>query len=930
MKQTGWRQLFADWSWARGEGRFPIAAYSEFMPPPRIGQKPYGVWDTHAPFEDDDPFGWHVSADEEARELAPGLLIIARQLLDAMAALATGKGASRIGRLHLENNPYWPRQLAEQAAQLGHERSLFLSPLALAKTQDDKGRVRWTLFGGSHRGPARGFWKSFQTAPDARLGEAAARDAIRRILATAFTATSLDDLAAAGFAVLPTGALPDYPDLADGTLPEWTHPFLIGDHDAFDRVRYLLTFRPFALLPDAVRQAYFAGLLHLLPSPASLVFWGSPHYRKLDAELPFAKQILLLQAVARHASPKGIRVPQSGWLHANGHAHDAGLGPEKHSYRRTHRWQRMNREDDSTVVACEDHLHKVLFSAHPDDVGLYDKPMARNAQIWSREFRAVLNGPEADGAAIRAANAAVSGDRSFGYRFYYPPMQAGHHAIFWHRPLIAFRDGKETKTLDSVLRGFFATDTRGCDAHDEVELWPRFSGDTVSGDFVVSDAMPEEEDPALAQRHSGPERPKVWSFAERAKRAEAEFAEHLGGIADPTASAANALTFADTATRAFEVDYWNTIASLAEGRYLNKNTADTTLDPVTQARIPWPLRDLDKLGDHILDYYRALVRETGVPALVGEFAFPWRTDFDFPWMDGWLRNQKGATRERNLVVVIPGRNRKDAIVMADHYDTAYMEDVYGYRSGRNDGARMAACGADDNHSATSCLMLGARSFFALSRAGRLERDIWLVHLTGEEFPSDCLGARDLAQKLVEGTCKLETGPEQSVDLSDATVRGLYVLDMIAHNNEKRRDIFQIAPGSDRLSLWLAFQAQTAARMWAEGAAQWNAGEARRTLGRARRSPHGAAIPLMAKHLAPRAEIRFQDDPRSTLFNTDGQIFADAGIPVVLFMENYDINREGYHDTQDTMANIDLDYGAAVAAIAIESVARAATEALPEA
>ncbi len=49
------------------------------------------------------------------------------------------------------------------------------------------------------------------------------------------------------------------------------------------------------------------------------------------------------------------------------------------------------------------------------------------------------------------------------------------------------------------------------------------------------------------------------------------------------------------------------------------------------------------------------------------------------------------------------------------------------------------------------------------------------------------------------------------------------------------------------------------------------------------------------------------------------------MPVVLFMENYDINRIGYHDTHDTLANIDLDYGAALAAIAIESVARAAAE-----
>jgi hypothetical protein len=73
------------------------------------------------------------------------------------------------------------------------------------------------------------------------------------------------------------------------------------------------------------------------------------------------------------------------------------------------------------------------------------------------------------------------------------------------------------------------------------------------------------------------------------------------------------------------------------------------------------------------------------------------------------------------------------------------------------------------------------------------------------------------------------------------------------------------------------------------------------------------------------EIRPHYDPRSTLFNTDGQAFSDFGIPVVLFMENYDINRVGYHDTHDNMTQINLDYGAALAAITIESVARAASE-----
>jgi hypothetical protein len=42
------------------------------------------------------------------------------------------------------------------------------------------------------------------------------------------------------------------------------------------------------------------------------------------------------------------------------------------------------------------------------------------------------------------------------------------------------------------------------------------------------------------------------------------------------------------------------------------------------------------------------------------------------------------------------------------------------------------------------------------------------------------------------------------------------------------------------------------------------------------------------------------------------------------MEDYDIKRNGYHDSKDTTQNIDLDYGSTLAAIAIETVARAAT------
>jgi hypothetical protein len=37
------------------------------------------------------------------------------------------------------------------------------------------------------------------------------------------------------------------------------------------------------------------------------------------------------------------------------------------------------------------------------------------------------------------------------------------------------------------------------------------------------------------------------------------------------------------------------------------------------------------------------------------------------------------------------------------------------------------------------------------------------------------------------------------------------------------------------------------------------------------------------------------------------------------VENYDIDRTGFHDTHGTMANIGLDYDAALCAITIEHV-----------
>ncbi len=71
------------------------------------------------------------------------------------------------------------------------------------------------------------------------------------------------------------------------------------------------------------------------------------------------------------------------------------------------------------------------------------------------------------------------------------------------------------------------------------------------------------------------------------------------------------LTFKHTATRAFEEDYWNMIAHLSTGDYVNKNNADCVLDKNTQALLKHTNRDLEKMGDYLLDYYEQLIEAEG-------------------------------------------------------------------------------------------------------------------------------------------------------------------------------------------------------------------------------------------------------------------------------------------------------------------------------
>lgn len=867
-----------------GEGRFPLRAYSEYMPAQFVGWKPCARGNGRAVATLD---AAQIDEYEWAHDVAPGLDRIAAHLIDELEKLARGDRHA-LSHTLLDGNPAWPAELAAAAAagRFAGEPIVIALTLALSRTHDDKGNDRWTLFGASR--------------------EHAALDGV------------------------PLEALVRW---AGGT--RWVE--VERDAASLAGIDTVVTLTPFAELPDHVRAAYLSRAIRIVPSPASLVFLHHPRYRALERELPRATQIPLLHLFPRVERRYAIRIPQSGWLDEG----DGGGGGHRvvSHIARTHRWQRIARDAGIPEGAFHDKVSTALFSTDPAVLGLYDKPLARNAQIWTEDYRLVLDGPTADGAAIERAARAVEAGGRFGYRMYFPPMRAGVRELFWHVPLIAKRGerfaGAPVGTLTAERAG--AAPIRldpqllARPGHVAAAALPAIDGRPTAChnarkllDARATLGAPLE--PSFAR--SLLRLAKAHSLEDYLATAIREAGECIGAPADPGAP----IVLDRLGGRDFEERIWRSIAELAEGAFRQKENADGIA--VNRGKTGGPAaraahvevaerRDLEALGDFLHGRYRASIEAHGMTgrAEVVDHVFRWDTDFAFPWMEGWAKN-RDAPRERNIVLMIPGRDRGEAVIMADHYDTAYMEDVYDADRG-GDTLRAPASGADDNHSATTALLLAAEHLLPLSRDGKLARDVWLVHLTGEEFPADSLGARAICQALVEQRLAFtsETGARREV--SRVRIAGAFVLDMIGHNTQRDLDVFQIAPGEGAAALALARRAQRANQRWNRAAAMWNTGPDRRGKGRAQRMPDGSAPPPPFAHLALHGEVRVEWEPASALYNTDGQVFSDVGVPVVLFMENYDISRTGYHDTLDTMANIDLDYCAALTAIAIESVADAA-------
>ncbi len=222
--------------------------------------------------------------------------------------------------------------------------------------------------------------------------------------------------------------------------------------------------------------------------------------------------------------------------------------------------------------------------------------------------------------------------------------------------------------------------------------------------------------------------------------------------------------------------------------------------------------------------------------------------------------------QSNLLAVIPGSDPGlKPIVIAGHIDTAFCEDVF-----RATAKRLSSPGADDNATGTALLLSAARVLPGLKPL----RDIWLLHLTAEEFPADGAGARYFVSQLLK----------DKVDIA-----GVVLADSIGCR-QKSDNIFQLNSGDTKASLLMAKIAMDA-----------------------------------AKQLPPfDAVLRTRFDQDSSLYNTDGVVFSDNGYSVLHFSEYVNkpenMYHKGHHYSTDTSGQIDVKYASSIAKVAIETAA----------
>jgi hypothetical protein len=262
-----------------------------------------------------------------------------------------------------------------------------------------------------------------------------------------------------------------------------------------------------------------------------------------------------------------------------------------------------------------------------------------------------------------------------------------------------------------------------------------------------------------------------------------------------------------------------------------------------------PDHDLERMVDYLEERYRVLSIQTV------RQRFTWR-----------------GIAQSNLIAILPGTEGGPPVVMADHIDTACEEDTFARTR-----QRVTSHGADDNATATAAL-LGAA---AVLRDAHPRHDIWLVHLTGEEFPADDLGARHFLSEAMRAR---------------QDIRAVVITDFIGWHHPGK-PAFQINPTSIAGSERMAALALDAARQLA---------------------------PELAVIYAARNQLR------NSVFQTDLQEFEFYGIPGILFNEDMDYSDPSSgnphnHQSTDVASTLDPPFAAAVARVAIETTLRLAND-----
>jgi hypothetical protein len=234
--------------------------------------------------------------------------------------------------------------------------------------------------------------------------------------------------------------------------------------------------------------------------------------------------------------------------------------------------------------------------------------------------------------------------------------------------------------------------------------------------------------------------------------------------------------------------------------------------------------------------------------------------------------------QANLIAFIPASGKhkcNEPVLFIDHIDTAFEEDTF-----YNTDVRQTTQGADDNVSGLIALLQSVSILKETQKEAC--RDIWLVHVTGEEYPAASLGIVYFLQQLLIKKQSIYTG---------------VIVDMISHRVNRSDPIIQINTGDTTKSMLLA-----------ELAVNYVYPEIKKN--------------LILNNLQP--VIRQWENPYAYLYNTDGVRFVQYGFECLLFNEhiNYHENfeRDGYHDTFDTVDLIDFEYGQTVSQYAIATVA----------